>query len=142
METVQQGDTVKVHYTGTLDDSTVFDSSHGRAPLEFTLGSGQLIAGFEAAVLGMQAGETKTVQIPAHEAYGEHHPELMATVNRAQLPADLELELGQQYQFQQPDGQSVIVTATELSPSEVTFDANHPLAGKDLTFEIELVEIV
>lgn len=142
MATVQQGDTVRVHYTGTLDDTTVFDTSRGREPLEFTAGAGQLIAGFDAAVIGMSEGETRTVHISADQAYGERHPELVATVSRAQLPADLALEIGQQYQFQQPDGDSIVVTATELSPSEVTFDANHPLAGQDLNFDIEVVEIV
>jgi peptidylprolyl isomerase len=137
----QHGDTVQVHYTGTLADNTVFDSSRDRAPLEFTIGGSQLIQGFEAAVLDMQPGETKTVQIPADQAYGPHVPELVATVDRAQLPADLPLAVGEQYQFQQPDGNALVVTATDVTPSQVTFDANHPLAGQDLTFEIELVEI-
>ncbi|HEX6290104.1 MAG TPA: peptidylprolyl isomerase [Herpetosiphonaceae bacterium] len=141
MANAQQGDTVKVHYTGRLEDNTVFDTSHGREPLEFTIGAGQLIPGFEQAVVGMQSGDTKTVQIPAAQGYGAHHPELVATVDRSQLPQELALEVGQQYQFQQPDGQAVVVTATDVSPSQVTFDANHPLAGKDLTFEIELVDI-
>lgn len=137
----QPGDTVKVHYTGTLSDQTVFDTSRGRAPLEFTVGAGQLIPGFEAAVREMEPGETRTVHIPAAQAYGPHHQELVATVARAQLPPDLPLQIGEQYQLQQPDGQPLIVTVTDVTPSQVTFDANHPLAGKDLTFEIELLEI-
>jgi peptidylprolyl isomerase len=142
MTTAQQGDTVRVHYTGTLTDQTVFDTSHGREPLEFTIGTGQLIPGFEEAIVGMEVGDTKTVHIPAEQAYGQHHTELVATVDRTQLPTELVLEVGQHYQFQQPDGQAVIVAVTDLSPSQVTFDANHPLAGQDLTFELELVDIV
>jgi peptidylprolyl isomerase len=141
MATPQQGDTVKVHYTGTLADNTVFDSSRDRAPLEFTVGAGGLIPGFEAAVRDMQPGETRTVQIPADQAYGPRHEELIATVDRAQLPPDLPLAVGEQYQLQQPDGNALVVTATDVTPEQVTLDANHPLAGQDLTFEIELVEI-
>lgn len=137
----QPGDTVTVHYTGTLADNTVFDSSRDREPLEFTVGASRLIPGFEAAVLEMQPGETRTVRVPADQAYGPRLEELIATVDRGQLPPDLPLVVGEQYQFQQPDGNAIVVTATEVTPSQVTFDANHPLAGQDLTFEIELVAI-
>ncbi|GIV96561.1 MAG: peptidyl-prolyl cis-trans isomerase [Herpetosiphonaceae bacterium] len=142
MAQAQLGDTVKVHYTGKLTDNTVFDSSKDGEPLTFTLGSGQVIPGFEKAVVGMQPGETKTTTIPMEQAYGPHRPELMLTVDRGDLPADLEPEVGQQLQVVQPDGTAFIVTITDVSDSEVTLDANHPLAGEDLIFDLKLVEIV
>ena len=141
METAQNGDFVKVDYTGTLDDGSIFDSSEGRQPLEFTLGQGQMIAGFEKAVLGMKLNETKTVTIPAAEAYGERREELIMTLDRSQMPADLNPEVGQQLQMLQPSGAAVNVTVTAVSDTTVTIDANHALAGKDLTFKITLVEL-
>lgn len=138
----KDGDTVKVHYTGTLGDGTVFDTSLGREPLEFTLGEGMLISGFEQAVLGMKVGESKTVTIPAAEAYGPHQDDLLLTVARSQLGADLEPEVGMQLQMPQPDGGIAIVPITEVTETTITVDTNHPMAGKDLTFEIKLVEIV
>jgi peptidylprolyl isomerase len=138
---VQHGDAVQVHYTGTLADGTVFDSSRGRDTLAFTLGQGQLIPGFEKAVLGLGVGESVTVQIDAAEAYGPHQAGMMVVVDRAQFPPDLPLEIGLQLQMQQPNGQSMVVTVTTITDQNVTLDANHPLAGKDLTFEIELVAI-
>lgn len=136
------GDTVKIHYTGKLEDGTVFDTSANREPLEFTLNQGQVIPGFEQAVLGMAPGESKTQKIPMEEAYGPYREEMVIEVSRQQLPADLEPEVGQQLQVQQPNGQAVPVFVTEVTDATVTLDANHPLAGEDLTFDIELVEIV
>ena len=141
MAAAKSGDTVRVHYTGTLDDGTVFDSSQGRAPLEFTVGIGQVIPGFDEAVTGMAPGEEKTVTIPSGEAYGEHRPEMLATVPRAQFPPEIEPEIGQELQVSQ-DGQNFVVRVVEVGEDQVTLDANHPLAGEDLTFKLELVEIV
>lgn len=136
------GDTVKVHYTGKLDDGTIFDSSANRDPLQFTIGESRIIPGFEQAVIGMNPGESKTTKIPADKAYGPRHKEMVVVVGREQIPADLEPEVGQQLQIRQPDGRAIVVTVTDVSNSSVTLDANHPLAGKDLTFDIQLVEIV
>lgn len=142
MASAKTGDTVKVHYTGTLNDQSVFDSSRSREPLEFTIGTGQIIPGFEKAVIGMQPGDSTITVIPADQAYGPHQPDLIISVDRAQFGQDVEPEIGQQYQIRNPDGQVGVVTVTEVSPTEVTLDANHPLAGQELTFDIELVEIV
>ena len=141
MAQAKNGDTVAVHYTGKLVDGSVFDSSIDRDPLEFTIGEGQVIPGFEEAVLDMGLNETKTVTIPANKAYGPYHEDLVTVADRDQLPADLKPEIGQQLQGRQPDGQVVVVTVIGVSESNVTLDANHPLAGKDLTFEIQLVAI-
>jgi len=138
MSQVKDGDTVKVHYTGTLEDGTVFDSSEGRDPLEFTLGEGQLIPGFEKTVLGMTAGESRTVNIPAGEAYGPYRDEMVLAVPRSQFPPDMAPEPGMQLQVGQDDDQGMLVTITRITDEEVTLDANHPLAGKDLTFTIQL----
>jgi len=135
------GDTVRVHYTGTLEDGTTFDTSVGREPLEFTLGEGKMIPGFEKAVYGLKVGKSKTVTIPAEEAYGPHRDDLVIIVEREQLPADLDPKVDQQLQMQQTDGRTAVVIVTDVSETTITVDANHPLAGKDLTFEIELVEI-
>ncbi len=141
MARAKQGDTVKVHYVGTLDNGTVFDTSSGREPLEFTLGGGQVIPGFEEAVTGMQVGETKTTHIPADDAYGPHREGLVLELERERIPEDIELTVGSRLQLQQPGGEAVPVTVTALDSGTVTLDANHPLAGEDLTFELELVEI-
>lgn len=141
MGQAKQGDNVKVHYTGKLEDGTVFDSSVEREPLAFKIGAGQIIPGFEKAVEGMEPGEKTTTTIPAEEAYGPHKEEALVTVERSQLPPDLEPEVGQQLQVQKPDGQSVPVRVTEVGEAQVTLDANHPLAGRDLSFEIELVTV-
>ncbi|MFC2022582.1 peptidylprolyl isomerase [Chloroflexota bacterium] len=135
------GDTVKAHYTGTLKDGSVFDTSVGREPLEFTLGQGQLIPGFEQAVIGMTVGESKTVNIPAEQAYGLYNNALIFEIDRDQLPEGMNPEVGQTLQAQQPDGQIGIFNVIEISENSITVDANHPLAGEDLTFEIELMEI-
>jgi peptidylprolyl isomerase len=140
MSQAKSGDTVRVHYTGTLDDGTQFDSSRGREPLEFTLGGGQMIPGFEKAVDGMAVGDSKTINIPATEAYGERHDQMVQEVPREHMPDEIELEVGMQLQAEGPAG-PVIVTVTALGEENVTLDGNHPLAGKDLTFDLELVAI-
>ncbi len=142
MTQAQVGDMVKVHYTGRLTDGTTFDTSLERDPLEFTLGEGELIAGFEQAVLGMAAGESKTTTIPADQAYGPHHAERVIDVERHHLPSDLQPEIGQQLQMTRPDGTTLSVMVTTVTETQVTLDANHPLAGQDLIFDITLVEIV
>lgn len=140
MEKAKTGDNVQVHYTGTLDDGSVFDSSRAREPLEFTVGSGQVIAGFDSAISGMAPGEAKTVTIPADDAYGARRDDLLFTVPREQLPDSIEPEVGQQLQMSQ-NGQVAVVTVAEVTSDVVTLDANHPLAGRDLTFDLEVVEI-
>lgn len=136
------GDTVKVHYTGTLADGTVFDTSKGREPLQFTVGSGTIITGFDQAMAGMKPGDSKTIEIPMNEAYGPYHNELVQEVDRNQVPPGLELKVGQRLRAQKPDGQTAILTVIEMSELTVTVDANHPLAGQDLKMDIELVEII
>ena len=138
----KSGDVVRVHYTGKLDDGTVFDSSIGREPLQFTIGNGQVIPGFEQAVVGMKPSESITVKIPVAEAYGPYREELVFTRDRSAFPADLALEVGQQLHMSLPDGSEVFVLVTGVSESVVTLDANYPLAGKDLTFDIELLDII
>lgn len=141
MTQAKPGDTVKIHYTGKLEDGTVFDSSTSRDPLEFKLSAGQVIPGFEQAVVGMSPGESKTEKIPMDQAYGPHREEMILEVNRQQMPPELQPEIGQQLQLQQPNGRVVPVLVTEVTESLVKLDANHPLAGQDLTFDIQLVEI-
>jgi len=141
MAQAKQGDTVSVHYTGKLADGTIFDSSNGGDPLQFTIGAGQIIPGFDQAVIGMNPGESKTINVPADEAYGPHHEEWVLAVDRREMPADLNPEVGQQLQVRHPDGRTTVVVVTDVSESAVTLDGNHPLAGKDLTFDIQLVEI-
>jgi peptidylprolyl isomerase len=138
MTQAQLGDTVQVHYTGRLRDGTTFDSSTQRDPLEFTLGQGELIPGFEQAVLGMQPEDSKTVSIPSEQAYGPHRVELLISVNRQEFPTELQPHVGQRLQMTQND--PVMVTA--VTEVEVTLDANHPLAGQELIFDITLVAIV
>ncbi|MGD1867222.1 MAG: peptidylprolyl isomerase [Phormidesmis sp.] len=142
MPQAKSGDTVRVHYTGTLNNGQIFDSSKDRAPLEFTLGTGMVIAGFDAAVTGLEPGETTTKTIPVVEAYGEYNADMVADIEKANIPADFELEVGQRLEMQVPDGDAMAVTITEIKGETVTLDGNHPLAGQDLTFELELVEIV
>jgi peptidylprolyl isomerase len=141
MSQAKSGDTVKIHYTGTLDDGTEFDSSAGREPLEFSLGSGQVIAGFDNAVDGMTVGDSKTVTIPPGEAYGEQHEQLVQEVPKTSLPDDMKPEVGMQLQSQGPDGQVMNLVIAEVAEESITVDGNHTLAGKALTFAIELVEI-
>jgi peptidylprolyl isomerase len=142
MTQAKKGDTVNVHYTGKLKDGTVFDSSVDREPLQFTISEGRILPGFEQGVIGMKPGDTKTVSIPADKAYGLHRKDLVLVVDKSKIPSHLKPEVGQQLKLNQPDGRAVPVRVTDISQSKVTLDANHPLAGKDLTFEIELVEIV
>jgi peptidylprolyl isomerase len=139
---VKEGDTVQVHYTGTLGDGTMFDSSLERDPLQFTIGEGQVIAGFEEAVVGMEVGESVTVTIPVNKAYGPYREDMLLVVTWAQLPEGFEPEVGRQLQIRPEGGQPISVVVKEFSDSSVTLDANHPLAGKDLTFTIELVKIL
>ena len=136
------GDTVKVHYTGKFGDGMVFDTSIDDEPLEFRIGESQVIPGFEEAVVGMNPGESKTVNIPVDKAYGPHRDDLVQVVDRKQLPTSLKPEIGQPLEGRQPDGEIVVATVIDVTESRVTLDANHPLAGKSLTFEIQLIEIV
>ena len=142
MTQAKQGDTVNVHYTGKLDDGTVFDTSRSRHPLQFTIGKGQVIAGFEQAVDGMNTGESKTVIIPMDNAYGPRREEMIITMERSKLPADLVPQVGQRLELTQMDDQNILVTVTSVTDSMLTLDANHPLSGRDLTFDIELVGII
>jgi peptidylprolyl isomerase len=141
MATVKTGDTVRIHYTGTLTDGTIFDSSEGRDPLQFEVGSGQIIPGLDRALPGMQVGDKKTVPVPCDEAYGPIDPAMRQTVLREGIPADIPLHFGTALQMQTPEGQVIPVTVVEVTETFVTLDANHPLAGRDLTFAIELVAI-
>jgi len=142
MAQAKNGDTVKVHYTGKLDDGTIFDPSADREPMQFTIGEGQLIPDFEQAVVGMSPGESKTVQIPSENAYGPHHEEMVMAVERKEFPDDLEPKVDQMLQVRRQDGHTFAVKVTDVSETKVTLDANHPLAGQDLTFDIQLSEIV
>ena len=137
----QKGDKVKVDYTGTLSDGTVFDSSKGRAPLEFTVGAGQMIAGFDKAVVGMKVGETKKVTIPATEAYGPSDPDMIVSVPKSKLPAGMNPQVGDQLGMTTSDGQQIPVRVVEVNVDSIKVDANHEMAGKDLTFEITMVAI-
>ncbi|WP_424985591.1 FKBP-type peptidyl-prolyl cis-trans isomerase [Microbulbifer sp. S227A] len=141
MTQVKTGDTVRIHYTGTLLDGSTFDSSEGRDPLEFVVGSGQIIPGLDSAIPGMTLGEKKIVNVPCVEAYGPIQPGMKQSVARDNIPAEIPLELGLQLQMQTPEGQVLPVTVVEIGEAEVELDANHPLAGQDLTFDIELVSI-
>jgi peptidylprolyl isomerase len=141
MTLAKKGDTVKIHYTGKLDDGTVFDSSEGREPLSFTIGNGQVIPGFEEAVVGMALEEKKNVTIPPEKAYGPRNEEMVINVPRKRVPPDINPETGQRLQMQGPNEQMIIVEITEVTDESITLDANPPLAGKDLIFDIELVEI-
>lgn len=140
-QAAKSGDTVKVHYTGKLEDGTVFDSSVNDEPLEFTIGEGDLIPGFEEAVIGMAPGDSKVEKIPAEQAYGPHLDEMVMEVEREFMPPNFEPEVGQQLQVRQSDGEVIPVVITDVTDSAVTLDANHPLAGMDLVFEIQLLEI-
>lgn len=141
MSTAKAGDTVQIHYKGTLDDGSVFDSSEGRDPLEFVVGSGMIIPGLDVAIPGMAVGDKKTVRADAENAYGPRHDEARQSVPRGDIPPEIPLEVGLQLQMQGPDGQVIPVTVAEMTEAEVTLDANHPLAGQDLTFAIEMVAI-
>ncbi len=142
MAQAKSGDKVNVHYTGRLTDGTIFDSSEGRETLEFELGTGMVIKGFDDGITGMIIGEKKTVHIPAADAYGEVNPDYLAVFPKAEIPADIPYEVGMQLNMHQDGtGQVMPVTVTEVTETSITLDANHPLAGKDLIFDIELVAI-
>lgn len=142
MAKVKNGDTVKIHYTGKLENEEVFDSSVDREPLEFTLGEGKIIPGFEEAVIGMSPGESKTVKIPPQKAYGQRRQDLIADIDRSQVPDTVKLEVGKGVHLRQPNGGVIEAKVTDMSETKVTLDANHPLAGKEITFDIQLIEIV
>ncbi len=137
---IEAGKTVKVHYKGTLDDGSVFDSSEGRDPIEFQMGSGSLIPGFEAAVAEMEIDETRSVTIPSAEAYGDMNEDMVGEIPRSNLPDDIEPEVGMVLSMQSPDGE-MPVRVVALDEENLTLDANHPLAGQNLTFELTLIEV-
>jgi len=138
----QAGDTVQVHYTGRLDDGTVFDSSVGGEPIEFVLGAHHVIPGFEDGVTGMEVGETKTILIPSDQAYGPRMEEMVLTIPRDQVPPHITLELGEMLELSQSSGETIAVQITALTDTIVTLDGNHPLAGADLTFDLQVSNIV
>jgi peptidylprolyl isomerase len=141
-QVAKDGDTVQVNYTGKLEDGTVFDTSEGREPYEFTLGAGQAIAGFDKAVIGMKVGEKKTITIPSDEAYGPYYDEMVIQISRDRIQSEAEPAIGQVLTASGPSGQKISFRVTEISDNgTLTLDANHPLAGKDLTFDIELMNI-
>ncbi|ACH40551.1 peptidylprolyl cis-trans isomerase, FKBP-type [Citrifermentans bemidjiense Bem] len=150
MAQAKEGDRVKVHYTGKLDDGSIFDSSEcaeddcgcGPGPIEFTIGQGEVIPGFEAGIKGLSVGESKTIHIPVEEAYGERVQEMVAVVPRGDLPPEMNPEVGQQLEVTQEDGQVFSVLVVEVTNETITIDANHPLAGQPLNFELKLVEIL
>lgn len=142
MSEVKKGDAVQVHYTGRLADGTIFDTSAGREPLRVVTGKGQVIEGFDEAIIGMRIGEKKTVEIPVAKAYGPRLDEMVLEVGKDQFPPEIKPEVGQRLELQQPGGETVVVTITGISAAHVTLDANPPLAGKDLIFDVELVAIV
>ncbi len=139
---VQSGDTVRVQYTGTLDDGTLFDTSVGKEPLKFAVGWGEVIGGFDKAVIGMVPGESKKVRIPKENAYGLYDDSLVGLVDRDSFSPDMELKQGLIVKIDLPDSKATVVTVIDVSDSSVTLDANHPLAGLDLNFDIELLEIM
>lgn len=141
MTTAASGNTVKIHYKGTLEDGTVFDSSEGREPLEFTIGSGQVIPGFDEAVMGMSVGDKKSVHIPAEKAYGPRNDELIISAPKEHIPPEIKPEMGQRLEMGGPNGEIVVVTVVEVTDTHIKLDANPPLAGKDLNFDLELVNI-
>jgi peptidylprolyl isomerase len=141
MPQAKNGDTVLVHYVGSFPDGEVFDCSTGKDPLQFVLGAGSVIAGFDSGVLGMSVGDSKTIEIPAEDAYGPRRKEMVFRVGTEQLPPGMEVQVGQRLRMGQPDGRDINVLVTALTDDSITLDANHPMAGKDLVFELHLVEI-
>lgn len=141
MSQAKANDKVSVHYTGKLDDGTVFDSSHDRGPLHFTIGAGQVISGFENGVIGMAEGDTRTVSIKPDDAYGEIREDLIIEINKTDIPQNINIKVGQQLQINRPEGRAIPVLVSDVSDDTITLDANHPLAGKTLTFDIEMVKI-
>ena len=141
MSKVKDGDTVKVHYTGKLENGEVFDTSKEEEPFEFKVGNKAVIPGFEKGVVGMKVGDTKTIEIPPEEAYGTKQDQLVVEVNRNEFPDDITPTIGQRLQIRQQDGNPIIVTVTALTEESITLDANHPLAGYTLFFDVEVIEI-
>ena len=141
-QAVKSGDKVKIHYTGRFKEGQVFDSSQQRGPLEFEIGSGSVIPGFENAITGMKPGDKKEVTIPPEEAYGQRNQELFITMPKDQIPPEIKPEVGMQLKLSNEQGQVMPVMVTEVGEESITLDANHPLAGKELVFDIELLEIV
>lgn len=141
MTQAKSGNTVTVNYTGRLDDGSVFDTTANREPLQFALGQDRLIGGFEQALLGMSPGESKTINLAPEEAYGPHRNDLVVDIDRAHISPGADPRVGQRMQLQQPEGPPVDATVTQVNESNVTVDANHPLAGKALTFEISVLEV-
>jgi FKBP-type peptidyl-prolyl cis-trans isomerase 2 len=142
MSEAKHGDTVKVHYTGKLKNGQVFDSSLNRRPLQFTIGGGGIIPGFQHAVVGMRPGQSKTIHVPMSKAYGPHREDMVVAVDQEQLPDNLEPEVGQTLEITGPDGLRAVASVAHVSEGSVTLDINHPLAGKELIFDIQLLEIV
>jgi peptidylprolyl isomerase len=141
MAQAKMNDTVLLHYTGSLTDGSVFDSSVNREPFEFTIGHGMVIPGLEKGILGMNEGESKTLNIPAEEAYGPHREDLLTVIERSQMPANLDLKIGMVLQARAPDGGATNVIVQDMNDENVTLDFNHPLVGKELVFEVNLVKI-
>jgi peptidylprolyl isomerase len=142
MSRAKAGDTVRIHYTGKLDDGKVVDSSHDREPFEFTIGAGQVIPGVEQAVTGMEPGESKSAEIPPEQAYGPHRDGMVVTVERTKLPAGLEVAVGEELALRQDDGRQLSATVTDVSDQGITIDANHKLAGRTLVFDLQLLEVL
>ncbi|MBT3865723.1 peptidylprolyl isomerase [Candidatus Woesearchaeota archaeon] len=138
---IEKGSKIKLHYKGTLEDGTVFDSSEGKDPLEFEVGAGAVIAGFDEGVIGMKKGEKKTINIPADKAYGQYDEKRMGEYPKANVPKDMELKVGAKMFLQSPDGGVALATIKEIKDDVVVLDLNHPLAGKNLTFEVEIIEV-
>jgi peptidylprolyl isomerase len=141
MAKAKNGDTVKVHYTGKMDDGKVFDTSMDREPIEFKLGSNQVIPGFENSIIGMEVGEKKNVEIASNDAYGKYRSELVLQIPKAQIPAEVETKVGDKLQMKSDKGDTLVVVITKVNEDGITIDGNHPLAGKDLQFELEVMEI-
>jgi FKBP-type peptidyl-prolyl cis-trans isomerase 2 len=141
MTAAKPGNKVKIHYTGTLDNGDVFDSTQDREPLQFVIGGGQVFKSLEEGVIGMQVGESKNIHIKAAEAFGRRRKETLFSMAREKLPETLELKIGLNLKFKQPDGSAIPVKVKEITNKKVTFDANHPLAGKDLNFQIKLLQV-
>jgi FKBP-type peptidyl-prolyl cis-trans isomerase 2 len=142
MPRAKSGDTVRIHYTSRLEDGKLVDSSTSREPVEFTLGAGEVIPGLEKAVTGMAPGESRSAEIPVDQAYGPHRDEMVAVIEREQLPPGLEPVVGQRLAVQHPEGREFRVTVTEVSDTRVTIDANHELAGHAIVFDLKLVEVL
>ncbi len=142
MKKAEKGNKVKVHYKGKLKDGTTFDTSEGKTPLEFTIGEGQLIPGFENGVIGLTEGESKEINLSPEDGYGERQEQLVGKIPRQKLPETIDPKVGMRLQSQTPEGQTFVVKVIDVSDNDITIDGNHELAGKDLVFEVELVEIM